>query len=93
MRMSASEIRAYVDTLPPEEVREHAERFVFVAANCIREVVGTNDYNLWLPLFYNNMPVETVDYLLGKMGENPAAEAFLQARDAFVRRRIPEESP
>ena len=86
MNMTPEQIKAFVDTMDPNEIRQHAERFVFIAANCIRQ--ENDNYALWVPLVYNNMPAETLDYLLGKMGMNPTVEAILEHGRWFGRTRL-----
>jgi hypothetical protein len=88
MSLTPEQIKAFANTMEPEELRAHAERFIFLAANCIQETWDGNalSYTLHLPLFYNFSPVQTVDYLLGKLGENPTVEAALKEQKLFGRK-------
>jgi hypothetical protein len=88
MNLTPEQVKAFADTMEPEELRAHAERFIFLAANCIQETWDGKclHYDLRLPLFYNFSPVQTVDYLLGKLGENPTVEDALKEQKLFGRK-------
>ena len=76
----------HIASMPLDELREHVARFFFLK-NCIvqAETHRVREHYIYLPMFYNNDIVESIDYLMGKKGVNPTCEQWLAEHGLFGR--------
>ena len=76
----------HIASMPLDELREYVARLFFLK-NCIvaAEMHRVREYYVYLPMFYNNSIVESIDYLMGKKGVNPTCEQWLAEHGLFGR--------
>ena len=78
----------HIASMPLDELREYVARLFFLKNRIVEaEMHRVREHYVYLPMFYNNSIVESIDYLMGKKGVNPTCEQWLAERGLFGRGR------